>query len=318
MGLLAIGKDQLGWWQGFKTAAEDRGMKHRLVDMERSDWLTSLEGCDLVLWRPNLDAPYCEEAKEKIYFLERVRNIRVIPNWNTFWHYDNKRAQAYLFQAYGIPTPRTFVSYSQEETLSAIPRLAFPLVSKSASGAGSSRVHLVRTPAAAHRECRTTFRRNVLHKGLDRMGIQVRLSPQARSGYVLWQEYIGGNQRDLRITVIGKKHVFAFWRMNRTNDFRASGSGKIAYGAEGVEEECKYCLDMCQQQDFDTMAFDVVYREKEFMILEMSYAFNAEAIHNAPGHYIVDSSGAFEYETGRTWPQELIFDYAAGIARSMT
>src|SRR5690606_9843799 len=47
-------------------------------------------------------------------------------------------------------------------------------------------------------------------------------------GYVYFQEFVGGNDSDIRVVVIGGR-AFAIRRMVRKNDFRASGSGRILY-----------------------------------------------------------------------------------------
>ena len=47
-------------------------------------------------------------------------------------------------------------------------------------------------------------------------------------GYIYFQEFIPGNEFDIRIIVVGDK-AFAIKRMVRKNDFRASGSGIIFY-----------------------------------------------------------------------------------------
>ena len=62
--------------------------------------------------------------------------------------------------------------------------------------------------------------------------MQKRLSgprPESQRSYILWQEFIPDNQRDFRVTIIGRRYAFVFWRNNRPGDFRASGSGLIDY-----------------------------------------------------------------------------------------
>jgi hypothetical protein len=58
------------------------------------------------------------------------------------------------------------------------------------------------------------------------------------------------------------------------------------------------------------MAFDLVYDEGRFLVLEMSYAFNDEAIYKAPGHFIVDNGSVrLRRVEGHVWPQALQIDY---------
>jgi len=284
-----------------------------MIEMERSDWMEHVKPCSVVLWRPNLDAPFCEEGKEKVFFLESLLGKRVVPNWATFWHYDNKRAQAYFCKAAGIPIPRTWISFSRTEAAELIRDVSFPVVSKTAGGAASAHVRLLRTARDAMREIREVFNVGIIAKVSSRLGGDLRLSSRTRNRYVLWQEYVPGNSRDLRVTVIGRRHVFAFWRNNRPGDFRASGSGSIDYAVENVERECLYCAQVCRRYGFDSMAFDIVYKNGAFVVLEMSYAFNDRAIYDAPAHYVVSEDGVLTRENGHVWPQELTIAYVQSL-----
>jgi len=135
--------DNIGWWVKFEKYARRVGLDYEVFEIERGDWIGRVREFSGVVWRPNLDPPFCEEAKEKIFFMEHFLRKRVFPNWATFWHYDNKRAQAYFFDLYDVATPRTFCSYSRSESLDFIDSTQFPVVSKSTGGAGSEGVRLL-------------------------------------------------------------------------------------------------------------------------------------------------------------------------------
>ena len=310
---LGICVDSAGWWNRYVEYARARSLEYCVIEMERSDWLEKVQPCSVIMWRPNLDPPFCDQGKEKIYFLETFFGKRVVPNWATFWHYNNKRAQAYFFQTVGIPTPQTWVSFSREEALEAVQGLGFPIVSKTAGGAASTNVRLLRTAREAMREIKQVFHVGRVAKVAARLGMDLRFTPRTRNRYLLWQEYVPGNTRDLRVTVIGKRHVFAFWRQNRQGDFRASGSGSIDYSVENVERECLYCVELCRRHDFDSMAFDIVYKNGQFVVLEMSYAFNDKAIRDAPGHYVVSDGGNVTRAEGHVWPELLAIEYAQSL-----
>ena len=308
---LGIAMDKHGWWRRFAETGRALDLCCEVFEIERSDWLQRARRCEAVIWRPNLDAPYCEEAREKIYFLEHVLGKRVFPNWSTFWHYDNKRAQAYLFETLQVPTPRTFVSYSLSETLAYIDRATFPLVSKGAGGASAEAVHLLRDATAARREAARVFRTPLYTRALRRLGIRLELRRETGRAYVLWQEFVAANPRDLRVTVIGQRDAFAFHRGNRPDDFRASGSGRIEYGLSVSEADIRLCVDLCRQQGFDCMAFDILRNGGTAQIVEMSYTFNDRAVYNCPGHYVVAGDGRLAYQEGHVWPQDVLMGHVA-------
>lgn len=301
--VLGIAADHVGWSDRFAEFATALDIEYEVFIIERGNWLDTVDRFSGILWRPNLDPPFCEEAKEKIYFLESCLGKRVFPNWATFWHYDNKRAQSYMLGWAGVAIPETFVCFCKEDAREAVRRLRFPLVSKTAGGAASEFVRLLRDPAEADAEIRCAFKESVAEKVLRKLGVWVAKRRSAPKRYVLWQEFIDQNARDLRITVIGKRDVFAFWRNNRPGDFRASGSGRMDYSVDGCLEEMSMCVDLCRRLDFDSMAFDIVYRKSEAVVVEMSYTFNDQAIYDCPGHYWADEAGAMTYHEGHEWPQ---------------
>jgi glutathione synthase/RimK-type ligase-like ATP-grasp enzyme len=62
---------------------------------------------------------------------------------------------------------------------------------------------------------------------------------------VYLQKFIKNNDGDYRVTVIGGKFAYSFKRLNRPNDFRASGSGRIDYSSTPNEEIIAYCINFC-------------------------------------------------------------------------
>src|SRR5699024_1525118 len=92
------------------------------------------------------------------------------------------------------------------------------------------------------------------------------------SSYI--QKFIEGNSADLRINIIGDKYGVGYWRKNRKNDFRASGSGNIDYVRSIPTEILEYCLNISKTNKFDSMAYDILFTNNNFVVVEMSYGFN--------------------------------------------
>ena len=104
-------------------------------------------------------------------------------------------------------------------------------------------------------------------------------------GVLYLQEFLPENSADLRITMIGQKYAVAFWRNNRPGDFRASGSGLIDYTKEVPNEILQYCQEINIRLNFDSMAYDILFKDDEFFINEISYNYVDKAIFNAPGYF---------------------------------
>lgn len=92
--------------------------------------------------------------------------------------------------------------------------------------------------------------------------------------------------------------------MNRDNDFRASGSGKIIY--EELPKEClNISYEMFKKLNCSTMAFDFVKSNNSWVVLEMSYTYDPDAIYNCDFHYELPN---FNKKLGKIKPQKIIID----------
>jgi glutathione synthase/RimK-type ligase-like ATP-grasp enzyme len=131
-----------------------------------------------------------------------------------------------------------------------------------------------------------------------------------RHGVAYWQEFVAKNRGDLRITVIGDRDAFGFWRRNRPGDFRASGSGLLDYDTPVPEEAVRLCLRLSRQFGFDSMAYDILFREGQPLVIEMSYGYIDSAVFNAPGHFRLDDQDELTYLEGHVMPQTLWVDWA--------
>jgi hypothetical protein len=105
-------------------------------------------------------------------------------------------------------------------------------------------------------------------------------------GYVYFQEYIPDNNFDIRVIIIDNK-AFALKRMNRKDDFRASGSGNIVYERKEVDERCvQIAFNVTTALKLQCAAYDLVFDKNNIpKILEVSYGFLREAYYACPGYW---------------------------------
>jgi hypothetical protein len=104
-------------------------------------------------------------------------------------------------------------------------------------------------------------------------------------GYLLFQEFLPGNDFDIRITVIGNR-AFAFRRHNRPNDFRASGSGRIDWDSTQIPEDAiLLAFETARILQTQSLAVDVLRRDGKPVIAEISYYYEGWAIAACPGHW---------------------------------
>jgi glutathione synthase/RimK-type ligase-like ATP-grasp enzyme len=330
---IAVGLDMGGWHERFAEAIEARqeelpGLRYSLVNLDRSDWIEQIGDSAVVLWKPPyMGHEFAGYLKEKVYFLEHFLGKRVIPNYQTLWHFESKIAQSYLLRHAGVATPGTVATFDLDESMELAAAERYPIVLKKSAGAASTSVEAVNTHPELRRILRRAFghslwegtagewsrRRRLLH-GIRHewfWNLVVRkLIGATLFGSAYWQEFIHDNSADLRITAIGDRFATGFWRNNRRGDFRASGSGLIDYERPVPDEAKLLCLDINRRLNFDSMAYDILFRDGRMLISEISYAYSAEAVHRVSGYSVLDPDGTLRFVEGHTWPQKLWVDWA--------
>jgi glutathione synthase/RimK-type ligase-like ATP-grasp enzyme len=315
------------------TYCATEGIPFRRVDCLATDVVAQCEGLDALLWHwSHADLANELVARQIVAALEE-KGIIVFPNVSTCWHFDDKVAQKYLLEAIGAPLIPTWVFTSKKEALRWIESATWPKVFKLRCGAGSSNVRLVRSRREADALCRQAFGRGFaavpgyltdmqvrLQKSKTASDLWVRIAraPQTlrkvlalrrhlarQHGYVYFQEYLPGNAFDTRITVIGDR-AFGFRRMNRPNDFRASGSGNPSYEPDHIDRRCVVtAFAAADRLATQSLAFDFLFDQRRTpMIGEISYCYAASNVYACPGYW--DHQG--NWHEGHIWPQIAIIE----------
>lgn len=289
------------WAVKFSESLKKEGISCDTVEMDKSDWIDKLKPYDVLIWKPQfLGVRSAQILKEKIFFIQFYMNKRVYPSYETIWHFDSKIAQSYLLKYQRIRTPDTFVTFDYNEAVNKAGRLKYPVVLKESGGASSSGVSLVKSAKAMMRYINRRF----LWENLLSRKVSSRLFD--RFGQLYIQTFLRGNAADLRITIIGNCYAFGFWRRNRPNDFRASGSGRLDYNTKLPEHVISYCAWISRNNRFDSMAYDILFKKDKFYIIEMSYGYNDKAVYNCSGYYVLNEKCEIEsFIEGHYWPQQI-------------
>ena len=130
------------YWKGY---LDQSNIAYKIVNAYDSDIIQQLQGCTFFLWhinnlnhRDQIFAKYLMNAVEKI-------GINIFPDFNTNWHFDDKVAQKYLFEALDLPLVKTYVFYDKKEATLWAKNTTFPKVFKLRRGSGSKGVMLAKT-----------------------------------------------------------------------------------------------------------------------------------------------------------------------------
>ena len=92
----------------WKAYCERNNIPHKLVSVYDNDIIDQLKGCKALLWHvDNID--YRDQIFAK-HLMQALANteIKLFPNPDTLWHFDDKLAQKYLLEAIDAPIVKTF------------------------------------------------------------------------------------------------------------------------------------------------------------------------------------------------------------------
>jgi hypothetical protein len=326
--------DVNGYSARWAEAVRSHGGEVRRLDLLGADPLGQVEGCDGVMWYW-AHYPHGERlaALPILRVIEQHLHIPIFPDMATCWHYDDKVAQSYLLKAIGIPHPKTWVFFREADALAWCEMADYPVVAKLSGGAGGTNVHRIHGVSEAKSyigQCfsgsgivlRPPWPSSKLRRPLSWMKRGLLRAAQAvpyvcgsrfpsfpdqtywmpQKNYVLFQEFVAGNEFDTRVTVIGNR-AFAFRRMNRPDDFRASGSGQIDYDSAAIDPSClRVAFDAARKLKSQSVAFDFLFRgeAKEPVVGEISYRYADWAVEKCSGHWNPD----LNWCEGHLWPQD--------------
>lgn len=294
---------------------KENNLDYKIVNCYDTNIIDQLSDCNGLMWHWNHDDYKAKLfARQLTHSLEK-NDIKVFPNSNTSWHFDDKLGQKYLFEAIDAPLVKSYVFYSEKETRDWIDKTTFPKVFKLRGGAESINVQLVKTKAKARRLAKKAFHRGflpinrltsiknrfwILRRDKDLAGVKKVIGGFARlfvptefdffsnkqKGYIYFQDFIPGQKYDTRLVVIGVR-CFGVRRNCRKGDFRASGSGLCEYEPNLIEKECILtAFETAKKLKIQSVAFDLVMDGDTAKILEISYCFPmGPIVDKCPGYW---------------------------------
>ena len=309
---IGIHKDKNSYSQRWVTYCDENNIDWISVDCYRSDIIYQLSDCDALMWHFNHKSSKASKFAKQLLFSLEASGKRVFPDCNTVWHFDDKVAQKYLLEAIKAPISPTYVFYSKKEALEWSIQTKYPKVFKLRNGAGSDNVRLVKSRNEASRLINRAF-----GKGFSQYAAWSNLKERIRKfrigkttlwdvikgtirlvhttqysrmtgreiGYIYFQDFIPGNDHDIRVVVVGDK-AFAIKRLVRHGDFRASGSGHIHYNKELFDDEIiKLSFELAEKLKTQCIAFDFVYHFGNPLLIEISYGFAPIGYDPCPGYW---------------------------------
>lgn len=321
--------------------AQSRDIDVVTVDAYARDAISRIASCDAFMWRCTGSAHQRLYAKRLLYAVEAGLGLPVYPARTDSWYFEDKIAQHYYFAAIGIPMPATEIFWSREQATHFCETAKYPFVVKLAGGLQASNVRLVRSRDEALFYVEQLFGSGVVSLGYSPASRARRLLRRMRNaseiargrypnsptveaeihhGYLYVQEFLPGNDYDIRVTVIGNR-AFVFRMFNRPDDFRASLlDGSIDWDPRKVDKDAiQLAWRTARRLGAQTVAADIIRRDSQPVLVELTLNFASWPVRDCPGHWVLNGepdAGEMTWAEGRMEPADAIFeDFLVHIRR---
>lgn len=287
-------------WTKYRRFLRNNGFRYSLYNLHAHNWLQMARNFDVVVGICSCEPWHLQELRQKYYFLEHHLGIKTYPSTDEVLLYENKKLEAYLAKALGIPFARTFISHDREDALAIIEKAKYPLVSKVVPASGSVGVQLVRNRAQAARIIQAAFSAN---------GRKTHFHYFRQKNCVYFQEFIPNDGFDIRVIVVGNM-LFGYYRKVPAGDFRASGMGLVEKRAL-PEEAMQITLELNGLLKSPMLVVDFVHAlTGEYYVIEYSPVCQMDTpeqlhVDGVPGAYIWTHEGGFRFQPCRYWVMEL-------------
>lgn len=208
-------------------------------------------------------------AADKIYYptafyadLFDAMGKKTFPSYHNYKCVQDKIMQNALFDLLDIPHPRTRVFYGKRQQAGITAHFDFPLIAKIPRGSAMGRgVYLIRN-------------------GRD-LADYCALTPTA-----LIQAYLPSD-RDIRVVVIGKTVVHAYWRVAPEGEFRSNVAVGGSVSLEPVPEAAvALALNTASACGWDDVGIDILPYQGRYLVLEANMKYGKEGFRKAGIDYI--------------------------------
>ena len=288
--------------QYFVAACRDLGLSYEVLDLLADDWVERYRTgrFDAVLvWPSSVTTVIKQVYDYRLRILEHDLGLRLYPTWQECWLTEHKPRLRDWMDAHDVPHPRTWVFHDEMEALTFARGATFPIVCKTATGAGASGVSIIRTRRALERVIRVAFGPGLRPRRYDAYDRQ--------RGFIYLQEYLP-HVDEWRMVRIGDS--FFGYRKEKGADGLHSASHKWSWIDPG-----KDLLDLLKQVTdiggFTSMDVDIfLTQDGRMLINELQTVFGCTTpaiymkVNDIEGRY-VHEDGTWKFEAGVYWANHM-------------
>ena len=259
---------------------------------------------------------YRDYVEDVLLGLDAVGAL-IIPKYTLYRAHHNKVFMEILRDLMPIEDAhriRSLLFGTLEELNKNLSNIVFPCVIKTASGASGSGVFCASSAKQlikyAKKISRTQnwvselwdFGRAVKHKGYLRESLH-------RRKFIV-QSFIDGLSHDWKVLVYGDRY-YALRRNNRSNDFRASGSGLLEYREDTPYPVLDFASKIYNYLDTPNLSLDIAYDGTNVYLIEFQCVnYGTHTLDTSPFYFTRSNSGWQRVSE----PSCLEFVYARSVA----
>jgi glutathione synthase/RimK-type ligase-like ATP-grasp enzyme len=287
-------------WTKYCRFLETNSFPYEIYPLHSHDWIDKAAQFEIIVGMSSSELSRLHETREKYHFLEYYLGKVCYPSSVQVMLYENKRLEAYISHAYGLPFAETKVSHEEEDALKLVTELSYPVVSKIDPSSGSAGVDLIKTAKQA---------RKIIHQAFSGVGRKTHLAYTNQKDYTYFQKHIPNDGYDIRAIVVGN-WVFGYYRKVLEGDFRASGMNLVEKRAL-PGEAMRIARRVNEIIKSPMLVVDIMHGlDGEYYVIEFSPFCQMETpeqlhVNGIPGVYIFETDEIYHFEECRYWVAEL-------------
>ena len=304
------------WDNVWINYCKEHQIPYQIIDCFQPNIINQLKDFDCLFWHFNNYSYGDMLFARSILYSAKQMGLKVFPDFNESWHFDDKIAETYILQSIDAPIPQSYIFHQYDDVQNWIEQgIEYPIVAKLRTGSGSHNVKLLKSSNEVLHYAKKMFAKgysphpNIFYKAKSNynsakenknlMVSRIKKIPEFyrtlknakrfpnEKDYVFFQRFIPNTGFDLKIIVIGDKLGF-FARHIRKNDFRASGGGDIFFDRSLVTNNIiDSAFRVSEKLGFQCMGYDYVVdsNTQEGKIVEMSYGFAHTLLQRSNGYF---------------------------------
>jgi hypothetical protein len=277
-----------------RKAVGDAGYETTVVRVDRL-LETEFRETDLLFYTSAYSPELRAYIREILYFVRE--RVTIAPRYELMLAHENKGVQELLKHAWRFGNLEGSYHVDFDET-----SLERPYVFKTATGAGSSGVHLVRGRADEQRIRRRHFatpltrRLKLLQRKAVLGAAQLRRYAYYYKSFrpFVRQRFVEGLAGDMKVLVFGERY-YSLWRDNRPGDFRASGSGRLDFDRPCPDGALDFARDIAARLDSPFLSLDIAQSAAGFHLIEFqALNFGPTTLTGSTGYYVERDGAGWE------------------------